>query len=334
MTRFVLVTTTINVPTVLALYRQCDQNTEIVVVGDRRTPPETADFCRDIGAHYIDQHSQHAWNCSEPIGWGKIQRRNIGFLVALRDGADVVVTIDDDNAPLTPDYFQQFYEAFFSRRSRLSASGVNGWIDPGQYLVPPIPQRGFPREKVHALKYTPVTDVKVGAAGGLILGDSDMDAVTRMANRPIAFDVAMLGRTGVVVDPKSWTILNSQNTAILREFVPAFFLFPFVGRYDDLYASLVLQRVMRDRDYHVHLGPPFVYQERNEHSLTRDLRGEIDGMERIVEFADVLEHTILPGKSVIGDVRWIYNALRAVPWFPIAAVDAGLAFLEDCERVL
>ena len=33
------------------------------------------------------------------VGWNKIQRRNLGFLYAYDQGADVVATVDDDNIP-------------------------------------------------------------------------------------------------------------------------------------------------------------------------------------------------------------------------------------------
>ena len=36
---------------------------------------------------------------SNTIGWKSIQRRNIGFVYAYQNGADIVATVDDDNIP-------------------------------------------------------------------------------------------------------------------------------------------------------------------------------------------------------------------------------------------
>ena len=94
---------------------------------------------------------------------------------------------------------------------------------------------------------------------------------------PMSGSVHILGATGVVVDLHTHTVFNSQNTAVIRELIPAWFMMPGVGRHDDIYASLIVQRVARERGYHVHFGPPFTYQQRNEHNLVTDLRAEIDG---------------------------------------------------------
>jgi hypothetical protein len=64
----------------------------------------------------------------------------------------------------------------------------------------------------------------------------------------------------------------SPNTAVIRELIPAWFMMPGVGRHDDIYASLIVQRVARERNLHVHFGPPFTYQQRNKHDLIKDLR--------------------------------------------------------------
>jgi hypothetical protein len=136
-----------------------------------------------------------------------------------------------------------------------------------------------------------------------------------------------------VVAPGTHTVFNSQNTAIIRELAPAWSMWCGVGRYDDILASLVVQRVMRDRGYHVHFGRPFVYQQRNQHDLTKDMSNELWGMQNITSVAQHLDNLTLPGTSVVADTRAIFNAL-AHPILPAQAVEAALAFLEDCEAVL
>jgi hypothetical protein len=111
-------------------------------------------------------------------------------------------------------------------------------------------------------------------------------------------------------------------------------MMPGVGRHDDIYASLIVQRVARERGYAVHFGPPFTYQQRNAHDLVTDLRAEVDGMENVEKLADFLDHLELPGVSVIGDTRTIYRALEHVPWIPDDAIWAAYKWLEDCEEVL
>jgi hypothetical protein len=46
-----------------------------------------------------EQQERDYKELSDAIGWKKIQRRNIGFVYAYQNGADIVATVDDDNIP-------------------------------------------------------------------------------------------------------------------------------------------------------------------------------------------------------------------------------------------
>jgi hypothetical protein len=346
--KIALCTTTIHVPHALKLLRKCSADVKFFVAADRKTPVGAISLVRELGGwcdygnlvHPDGTITQH-WKCSEAIGWNTLSRRNIAFLEALKWGADVIVSHDDDNIPCAPDYFNRFAWAiqhpFYGIKVAGSEVGIGShraWLDPGFLLVPPTRHRGFPYN-IPSLKHaSPVTDAKVGIAAGLVIGNPDCDAVTRMEHRPDIGSVHILGSTGVVVDPDTWTIWNSQNTAVVRELIPCWFMMPGVGRHDDIYASLIVQRVARERGYHVHFGPPFTYQQRHEHNLVTDLRVEIDGMENVVKIADLLDRIALPGKTVIEDTRFIFERLRGAAWMPLHSASAGLAWLEDVESVL
>lgn len=333
--RIALCTTTVNVPHVLKLYRQCDPDVRIFVAGDHKTPKEAYELVLSMESTQISMpESGHQWKCSELIGWNSIQRRNIAFLEALKWGADIIVSIDDDNSPTSTNYFEQITEPLRAPFDGIAASGKNGWFDVGQLLMPKAPHRGYPRQIKHAPYYNPSVGAKVGVAAGICLLDPDIDATTRLALAPDVHQVSLLLEAGLVVDPSTWTVFNSQNTAILREFVPAWGMWPFCGRMDDIFASLLCQRIMRERGMAVHFGRPFVLQQRNEHNLVKDLRGEIDGYENVQRLADVLDHIPLLGKSVIDDCRTIWKTLNHVDYIPGRTVSAMSAWLDDCEKVM
>ncbi len=116
-------------------------------------------------------------------------------------------------------------------------------------------------------------------------------------------------------------------------------MLPDVGRYDDIYASLIMQRVMRERNLHVHFGKPFVWQQRNPHNLIKDLRAEIDGMDNILDLAEALDGVVLEkGASVLDHTAQCYAALQeekcAPRAIPVKAIDAAFAFMEDIKGVL
>jgi hypothetical protein len=347
--RVALCTTTINVPHVLKLYRACGADARFFVAGDEKTPhAEVQNFCDVLDGSYLHPYNQtHAgWKCSELIGWSSIQRRNIAFLEALKWGADAIVSIDDDNAPTSTNYFEQitgplrttFHFDGVGAQEKLfdgiCASGKRGWFDVGQLLLPKAPHRGYPRQIKHEPVYAPVTGQRVGVAAGICLGDPDIDATTRLALAPDVHQVSLLLEAGLTVNPSTWTVFNSQNTAILREFMPAWGMWPFCGRMDDIFASLLCQRVMRERGMAVHFGRPYVWQQRNDHNLVKDLRGEIDGYENVAKLADVLDHIPLLGKSVIDDCRAIWKVLNHVDYIPGRTVAAMMAYIDDCERAM
>lgn len=339
-----LITTTINVPTVLALYRKLGPDVAFFVAADEKTPLEAYEFCATIPNCEIyspDRQRDLGYACSELLGWNCVERRNIALLEAVKWGADVVVTIDDDNVPTNPDYFWQATgvdkKALTWTRlpfNGIKASSPTGWFDPGALLVPQTKHRGFPISIESEPVFEPVIDAKVGVAQGLCLGDPDIDAVTRIATAPIIHSVSELGRAGIVVDPSCWTVFNTQNTAFIRELAPAMFQMPGVGRYSDIYASLITQRVMRERGLHVHFGQPFIWQQRNQHDLIRDLRQEIDGMANVGSLAGWLNGYEFEGESPLMLARIIHENLRDLSWWPRIASEAALAFLDDMESVL
>jgi hypothetical protein len=343
-----LVTTTINVPTVLALYRRLDPSVEFFVAKDLKTPAGAIGFCASLPNCHVIEGDE--WACSELIGWNTCGRRNIAFLEALKWGADVVVTVNDDDIPMDESYFFNFKRLFpgeafggiaeiIWKRSDwngIEVSSQTGWFDPGSLLIPPVRHRGFPITHQSSLHCAPITDAKVGVAVGLLTGMPDVDATTRIENPSLrVHQTSKLLDTGVVVAPSTRTVFNSENTALLREFVPAFFHMPGVGRHDDILASLVVQRVMRDRGYRVHLGQPYCWQERNPHSLLSDLKAEMWGVEHVDEFARWLDGLDLsgPGKP-IDAVRLIYWMMGDLAWMPPIVREAGLAWIKDCEGVL
>lgn len=337
--RTALITTTIRIPFVLALYRRYGSDVAFFVAGDTRQPAGSIEFCDSINATFLEFDDQYRRYpiLSELVGERCIQRRNFALLEAVKWGADVIVSVDDDNIPLSPNYFGVFESVLTHPFNGLLAFSSSGWFDVGMLLHPVAPHRGFPHARHPAIPvFDSITDARIGVAAGICLGDPDIGACERIANAPTVHSVSELLRTGVVTDPRhTMTVFNSQNTAFLRELSPAFFMFPACGRYDDIYASLVMQRVMRERNLHVHFGQPFVWQQRNSHDLVKDLRAEIDGMQNVERFAAVLDATNLSGvATVCNQVRAILHNLKNEPWFPRQAIDAALAFQDDIEKIL
>ena len=93
-----IVTTTIQKPTEATLNFIEKSDWHLIVVGDLKTPHESYS---KLDCTYIHPEQQESLNkdLSDHIGWNCIQRRNMGFLFAYREGVDILATVDDDNIP-------------------------------------------------------------------------------------------------------------------------------------------------------------------------------------------------------------------------------------------
>lgn len=326
-----LITTTINIPKVLALYRKFDPDVKFYIAGDQKTDHLSVQgLCETLGnAFYLNPEQQNVWETSKYLGWNTITRRNIALLEALRWGADIIVTIDDDNIPLDETYFSTFWE----EHSGFEASGPNNWLDTGQFLIPHIPQRGFPPIKACVPFIDSVVGAKIGVWAGAVLGDSDMDATTRIARHPIAHQASELITNGLSVAHYTYAPFNTQNTAFVRELAPAMLCCRQFGRFDDIFASLICQRVMREFDLHVRFGPPFVWQQRNPHDLVKDLKAEVWGMENIIDLVTTLEAlTDLPPATIPAVDSIYYNLIDM--WEMPDMKPLIQAWLQDCQKAM
>lgn len=335
-----LITTTIRVPKVLELYRKIGTDVQFIVIGDKKTPHvDVAAFMGELGnATYYSVKTQEnlGYRCSEIIGWNKIMRRNIGILEALRLGADMIVSIDDDNIPLGSDYFKLFEKTLTEPFNGIMASSKTGWFNIGEFLIPPIYHRGFPFEQrpQEPAQLAPVTNAKIGVSAGLWLGDPDIDTVNRIANSPKVMSISDVVRNGIVVQHGCFAPFDSQNTAYIRELAPLMMLLVGVGRYDDIFASYIAERIMDETKYHIHYGQPLVWQERNPQSQWRNLTDELFGMEHVRQFTDDLRNTEVGKGTILDKLHELYEHLAICKHLPQVALDLGTAWYEDVQTVI
>lgn len=339
--RIILITTTIRVPAVLSRYRHMRKDVLMIVVGDQKTPhKEVHSFVKKLGnAQYLsveDQEKLH-YRVSPIIGWNSIQRRNIGVLEALKNRADIIISIDDDNIPVEESYFDDMETVLTKPFSGLSISSPEQWVNIGNYMTPRIYHRGFPYDKRHMdLRYviSGAQNLAVGFAAGLWYGDPDIDAMERITNRPIVTSFADFLQKGLVVSKPNFAPFNSQNTAFIRELTPLFLMLIGVGRHDDIWASYIAQRVMQTTPYHLHYGKPFVWQERNAQSLWKNLKDEVYGMENTPQFASDLRTASIPEQgNVIEKATYLYQYLSKKSYIPSVVSQLGSAWLEDIKKV-
>ena len=319
MSQTALITTTIHVPEALHGYahdaREHGRTIKIYVAGDRRTSAATPDYCarlaRDTGieCEYLGPAAQEAFLSPWPalrdhLPWNCIQRRNVAVLKAVCDGADAVVTIDDDNFIAEQDYFAHC--AATGDRLTLPAYGKAGeWFNVCRFLTTANNYQFVPRGYGMAARAdlddgsTPVACVPLSlplaVVAGFWLGDPDIDAATRLAH-PVEVIRYRLDHNFFLA-PGARSPFNSQNTLLARAVLPAYFLSPNVGRYDDIFASFIVKRIADHLGWGVSFGRPLVRQERNEHDLLRDFDLERLGMSLVDSLTEDLADVPLRGDT-------------------------------------
>ena len=301
-----IVFTTINHPTILNdLYRNLQQHghldkVKVWVVGDRKTPASAGELAAEITKKgletvYFDITKQDEWGRAFPfyklIPYNTDGRRVFGYLKALEEGCQTLVSIDDDNFP-TPDDFighhsrtgQKWSGSLFRESHEFHNICEYLTLEPQRLVFP----RGFPfqlrghvnqPEQVHAAPGT-----TIGVTEGLWLDEPDVDATTWLNGKikGIAYD----GPDVFVLDQRTWSPVNTQNTSVARELIPAFIFttmaWPVPGgkldRYGDIWGGYFLLALMQGTKYHVAFGRPLVEHRRNPHNYLDDLRYEFWGM--------------------------------------------------------
>jgi glycosyltransferase involved in cell wall biosynthesis len=265
----VIVTTTINSPTKALIKYSQMPDWNLIVVGDMKTPH---DEYKNIDCYYMSPREQEKkyTKLSGSIGWNCIQRRNLGFVEAYNQGADVVATVDDDNIP----YDNWGVNLLVGTECMIDCwEAENGVFDPLSVTnINNLWHRGYPLSLIKTknnIKYLGKTLRKVLVQADLWDGDPDIDAIARSVYQPeVKIDISSPFCSNVI------SPFNSQNTFISREVLPYYMMLPYVGRMDDIWGAYLIQKIF---PHSIVYGLPTVYQERNPHDLIVDMEKEILG---------------------------------------------------------
>ena len=309
MNRFI-VTKNINAPTV-AIQKYASMNGwELVVVGDQKTPNDY-----EVDGTYLSPKDQNklGFNVSRIIPWNCIQRRNLGFLYAIREGADIIATVDDDNIPL---------ENWGQKTKYIGDNTYVPMVLNGDLVVDPLYNtihdssvklwhRGYPiqlleQRKEQTLSMSSLVDSAV--VSGLWNGEPDIDAIARISSGPQELYPTMVC-TAFAVGGRVFSPYNTQNTIFTREVAPCMALPPFVGRMDDIWASYLTERVMFELGKTVVYTEPTVFQRRNEHDATVDMMNELLGYRLSLKLLNELNRVKVESGSVLDMYRQVSDVL-------------------------
>jgi hypothetical protein len=280
-----IVTTTINPPTE-AIKKFINiaeaDDWKMFVVGDQKTPHEdylNLAFHNDCVEYLApEEQEEMSKELSDLIGWNCIQRRNFGLMAAYKWGADVIATIDDDNIPYSK--WGQNLRVGKTEGVSIFKTPLNVF-DPLSPTHPELWHRGFPIQLLgeREISKPQLLTRKILIQADMWDGAPDIDAVARITLDPtVTFNPNLIPYASNVMGP-----FNSQNTFLSREVFPEYFLFPHIGRMDDIFASYLVQAYFPDS---VIYSRASVFQDRNPHDLAKDLEAELIGYKHALDFVN------------------------------------------------
>ena len=244
---------------------------QLIVVGDKKTP---ADWRYD-NVIYLNVEDQLALSSSlaNAIPYNHYGRKMLGYVYALKQGAEIIIDTDDDNIPYDGWKFPAFEGEFTSSAKDL------GWVNIYHHFSDqPIWPRGLPLRNINDKRgklqwQEGRQSQKIGIWQGLADEDPDVDAIYRLtSDTPCIFQK----KDAVVLETGTVSPFNSQNTAIRKELFPLLFLPSFVTfRFTDILRGIIAQPILWQHGYKLGFTEATVIQKRNVHDYFKDFESEV-----------------------------------------------------------
>lgn len=321
-----IVATTIFEPAFLEGFHQSVKNAghlddvTLYLIPDRKTPPSVAAAAataRDAGFRVIcptlaeqDAFLQKISAPDDFIPYNSDNRRNVGFLMGLEAGCDVLISIDDDNFCLPGTNFIDEHHVVGQRSREPRVRSSDAWFNLCSLLESPagagIFARGFPYAAQGAVRHINIDHesppLPIAMNAGLWLDEPDVDAIYRLCRRP---KMERFVGPSLILGPDVWSPINTQNTALTREAALTYYYVRMgfalqglrIDRFGDILSGYLTQKVIKHCGQGIRVGTPILDHRRTPHNLFKDLYHELAGIVLIEEFVPWLQEVQLTGNT-------------------------------------
>lgn len=270
-----VVITTINPPTETIMKHINNDEYDVIIVGDHKTPSE---HYANLKCIYLDVPSQKKLfpELSELLPYNHYCRKNLGYLYAIKKGYKIIYETDDDNVPN-----DDFDRVLQHGDLQMITEQNNTWINIFKYFTNNgyIWPRGFP---LSLLKHNPnyliqPTNKTPSIINGLVENDPDVDALFRIiCNHQPSIQWDKDKR--ILINNENVCVFNSQNTFWLN---PEVFMCTFIPcsvsfRYCDILRGIISNIVLKKTNNYMMYASPNVIQYRNQHDLMSDFKSEYE----------------------------------------------------------
>lgn len=232
-------------------------------------------------------------------------RKNLGYIHAIRNGAEWILDTDDDNIP-----YPDWQEAFDVRPEECERVRSPKFVNIYRFFSNTRAwPRGFPLDRIH--QPDPVLTERgdsqeIAILQGLADKDPDVDAIHRMV---FPGEISFRRRNPVLLDQGVYCPFNSQNTMWRKDaFVYLYLPVTVSFRFTDILRGYVAQRGIWSAGKHLAFVRASVFQDRNEHDLMKDFESEVECYLSVQKTVELLDAVDLTGDPFL-DIAALYRPL-------------------------
>ena len=300
---------------------------DVIIIGDKKSPKKFS--LKNSSFFSLNQQKKLKFKFSNKCPINSYSRKNIGYLIAMKRGANVIYDTDDDNKPM-----HNFF--YYKKKSKVLTIGKSKWINIyslfSNNLIWP---RGFPLDEIKKNKGYKKLKKKVTCPINqrLVDNDPDVDSIYRLIKKiPISF----YKKEDIALEKYSWCPFNSQNTVWDKEafslmYLPSYTTF----RMSDIWRSLIAQRICWENNWRILFSKSTAIQLRNNHNLMSDFKDEIPGYLQNKNIVNYLEQLKLRKgiKNINKNLLKCYQFLNKKNLIDNRELELVRNWLSDIEKI-
>ncbi|MDY0342308.1 MAG: STELLO glycosyltransferase family protein [Lentimicrobium sp.] len=278
---------------------------QLIVVGDKKSPEGW--HCENVDFISVKQQQSFDFKLAKVLPYNHYCRKMLGYLKAIKNGAEFIVDTDDDNIPKEDWHFPEIRQTYDCIPEN------QGFVNIYQlYTKQKIWARGLPLRLINTQfeldKVLKKEKSNVGIWQGLADEDPDVDAIYRLtSDTPCYFE----DREPVVLGQGTLSPFNTQNTMIVKALFPLMYLPTYVTfRFTDILRGLVAQPIMWLYGYQLGFTNATVVQKRNPHDYMKDFISEIPMYEHCERVIELVSGSITKSESIESNLYRAYEALQ------------------------
>ncbi len=304
-------------------------NIPLIVVGDTKSPNEF----KLKGCDYFSIEHQNTldFRLAKILPSNHYARKNLGYLIAMSRGVEIIIETDDDNLPM-----QNFWD---DRTKTVNAHLLinKGWVNVYKYFTDiQVWPRGFSLENIKDKlpKLEELVSVECPIQQGLADRNPDVDAIYRLI---LPLHIIFNKAENIALGNDSFCPFNSQNTTWFKEAFPLLYLPSSCSfRMTDIWRSFIAQRIAWTCGWSILFHQSSMWQQRNDHNLMTDFRDEIPGYNNNAQICKNLKELELKNgvENISTNMIKCYDKLIDLELVSYNEINLLKAWLEDIFNLL